>query len=173
MAISGTNSSFKIKNSGYKNLKFVKLFGVIAAIPAIIKIISKPEIFIGAGNVLDYFIVAYPIIMFLAYRRNINVVSNQFIDFNDDSVTYKTRNKKPVKVMNADISDIRIELDEIHIQTFDSEWQKVSIEDFAEVSERTSIKDNFKKLRKGIECQDVEEQSSFGTEESKLLLPTH
>ncbi len=110
-----------------KNIKLFKTLAILAFLVAILKVILTPDILTGGGKLLDFGIFLFPIFLFFEYRRKAKNWYGQFIEWGENDITYKTREKEITIIPYESISDISIKLDEI-ILTSNQNSFKIMIE---------------------------------------------
>lgn len=139
----------KIENRRFeRNIWFFKWSAIITLLLAILKIIFFPEIFDGSGKAGDFFLLLLPISFYFNYKRTAKNWGGQFIEWAENSISFKTRNYASTIIETKEIKNIDIALDVIRIQTSEKEFE-ISIEDYTNYEDRIRIKDNFKQYGKG------------------------
>lgn len=90
------------------------------------------------------------IIFILFYLIRRKKWGGQFIEWNEESVTYKGRGPKQNKIEYRLIEELIIKMDSIEFKLKDGTVNILEIEDYFEYEDRTRIKTNFEKLKKAL-----------------------
>jgi hypothetical protein len=112
----------------------------------IVGLISLYDVINGERQVIDYLFTLMPIFFYLKYRHTAKNWGGQFIEWNDNTIKYKTRQTKETTLQISDIKTINILLDKINFELKDNSERTLIIEDYTEYADRLRIKQNFKDL---------------------------
>lgn len=137
-------------NSMEKYGRVMLVCGIGTVLVCIAKLILATEISLtGFGFWVDTLgISVLPIYMVFRTQKEFKRRSGQFIEWTNEHLTYKLKNeKKPDKILVADISNIQVNLDIIEIVVKDNTKHLLDISDFVKFEDRIKIKDNFEKMK--------------------------
>ncbi len=137
-----------------RNLKFFKWAAVISLLIAVFKILLTPEILNDGGRMVDYITTLIPIGLFLQYRSTAKKWGGQFIEWNENEISFKSRKCDNTTIKLVDIKSIDILLDIISIITLDKKYE-INIEDFTNYKDRVRIKGNFEKVKLKLSTQNI------------------
>ncbi len=141
----------KIENNRYeKNIKLFKWVAYLSIIPIGYKLVT---IFISSEfktNAYDLISLAIPLILFFNYKRTAKNWGGQFIEWNNDILTFKTKDIKEIIISIENINKIEIKLDSILILTNENKTLLINLEDYTDYKDRLRIKKNFEAYSKSL-----------------------
>jgi len=149
----------KVETNGlmkYKELLYV--ISVVLFFLFFVKVYLAPDFKPGhTFEVVSYwfysafFLLVPPISIILFIRKNRGNRSDQFIEWWNDKIIYKSKGVEDKTIIAADaIQEIKISVDQIEIRSQDQLIYLINIEGYKDYDMRSRIKGNFEKYRKGI-----------------------
>lgn len=137
----------RIENKRFeKTIRLFKILAISSVAIVGLYILSTLIFFNGEFEFVNFSGFLFAIGFYFEYKRKARTLGGQFIEWTENEISFKTRQKEAIVINYESITDIIIKLHEIIIKTDDNEEHKLYIEDFTDYTERMRIKNNFESI---------------------------
>ena len=127
--------------------KYFSGISIVGLLVSVVALAMSPDL-LGDISALSLIIMAAILILIIiAYRYRAQKYGGQFIEWTEDSIIFKTRQRSSHSVQIEQIKEIDIQFDTVEFLMSDGSKTTLNFIDFHDVEDRKRIKTNFEKMK--------------------------